>query len=89
MFQEIVERMTKDRALAPFSTKIKVVAPFKMKVLCMDWRTSRGGYGAPGTSIVHISVCFSFELAVLRATFQSSCIVLYCLAFKKNRHDMG
>ena len=39
MFPEIVERVTnRHTALAPFTTKIKVVAPSKVKVLGMDWR---------------------------------------------------
>ena len=59
MFQEIVECVTnKHTALAPFTTKIKVIAPSKMIVLGMDWRICLVFTGGP-------SVCFFFE----RATF--------------------
>ena len=75
----------KHTALTPFATKIKVVAPSKMKVLGMiggsilssnfqpEW-TSRAGTRnlAPPSSTL---VLVFFELTVLRATFQSnSCI---------------
>ena len=100
MFQEIVEHMrSKHTALALITTKIKVVAPTKMKVLGMDWRIYLDSkFPARVDLEVRVrclhrpqSVFFFFELAVLRATFQSnSCIEinidlavpeLYCLAF--------
>ena len=67
MFQEIVERMAnKHTALAPFTTKIKVVAPSE-KVLGMDWRT----YLTPSL----VSVKFNYVFQPCNDTFQFGVIV--------------
>ena len=83
MFQDIVERMTnKHTALAPFTTKIKVVAPSKMKVLGVDWRIYLVSKFSAGVDLDLRVRCtwllhrphyrLFFEPAVLRATFQSN-----------------